>query len=178
MRIWEKYRSFIELLLFKDDRQNERSLDYWRNKLFIKTIIFFLPLSFFVYVPAIILSVQNKVWGILIIDTLAYFLLLVFILNRRIDIQIKKNLFVYILYFLALGLLIFMGNYGPGMLYLLAVSIFASLIQGKKAGKITFFLNLGVYLGIIFISLEKWVNYPIFGDYSAASWAAVGINMV
>ncbi|MFW5820696.1 MAG: sensor histidine kinase [Bacteroidota bacterium] len=178
MRIWEKYRSFIELLLFKDEIQNHGGLDYWRNRLFFKTVLIFFPLSFFVYVPAIILSIQNEVWSVLVIDTIAYFALLIFILYRRISVRIKKILFIYVLYFLALGLLIFMGNYGPGMLYLLAVSIFASLIHGKNAGRITFFMNSAVYLVIIFLSLEGWVNYSIFGDYSAASWAAVGINMI
>ncbi|MFW5819755.1 MAG: sensor histidine kinase [Bacteroidota bacterium] len=157
---------------------DELDLEYWRNKLFFKTILIFLPLSIIAYIPAFILCVKTQLWSLLIMDTLAYIALLYFILKPKLNIRIKKILFICILYLLAAGLLAFMGNYGPGMLYLLAVSVFSTLILGKKAGSFTLLLNGILYIAIIFLSSDGWFNYVFFGDYTPVTWAAVGVNLL
>ena len=178
MLSWERYRNYVGKLIRIDQDIDEFDLEYWRNKLFFKTILIFFFLFLLVYIPSMIISIITRVFPIAVIDTVAFFSLLYFILSPGISINVKKNFFIYILYLLAVGLLIFMGNYGPGMLYMLAVSIFSTLILGKKAGRLTLYLNIVVYLAIILISTDSWFNYDIFGDYRPVSWAAVGINLL
>lgn len=178
MLIWERYRNYIGKLIRIDQDLDEFNLEYWRNKLFFKTILIFLPLSLLAYIPAMILSIKTKLFPIAVIDTVAYLSLLFLILKGNVSLKLKKNFFVLILYFLAVGLLIFMGNFGPGILYMLAVSIFSTLILGKKAGQFTLLLNCLVYVAIIFISVDSWFNYELFGKYTPVTWAAVGINLL
>ncbi len=178
MLIWERYRNYIGKLIRIDQDLDEFNLEYWRNKLFLKTILIFLPLSLLAYIPAMIMSVKTGVFPIAVIDTVAYFSLLYLIFYGNISLKLKKIFFIYILYLLAVGLLFFMGNFGPGMLYMLAVSLFSTLILGKKAGQFTLILNCLVYVAIIFISVDTWFNYDIFGNYTPVTWAAVGINLL
>ncbi len=178
MKIWEKYNEFVRNLILQNKSERGLSLEYWRNRLFYNTLLIFFPISVLAYIPAMIVSIKTQLWSVAVIDTVAFFSLLTVILNRNITLRFKKNFFIYVLYFLALGLLIFMGNYGPGMLYLLAVSIFSLLILGRKAGMFTFFLNTFVYLLIILVSFSEVLPYNYFGDYKPVTWTVVGINLV
>ncbi|WP_114751011.1 sensor histidine kinase [Pleomorphovibrio marinus] len=177
MNLWQRYQSAL-LSKFQGLSPHEKGLEFWRDYLFIATITYILPLSLIALIPGIIISIHEEFYTIAFFDIFACLGLLVIAFNRKLDIQIKKVLFVSIVYALAFVLLTTLGSFGPGLVYLLAVSVFMVIIFPYKYAFISIWINIAfcILYGII-IYTEVFEIHRV-DENMLLSWFAISSNLI
>ena len=90
----------------------------------------------------------------------------------------RKVMFNGILYLTSTALLIYLGSVGPGLLYLLGITVFVVLSLDKKYGYISVLLNAFVCITAgVFIYFFDY-DFMLFNEYELGSWIAVSSNLV
>ncbi len=177
MKIWKSYEKYISGN-FWDLNSKETGLPYWRDYLFVTTITYIIPFSLIALIPGIIASLLAGFYAILVFDVLAVILLAFIAFNRSIPILWKKILFISIVYIFAIIIFQALGSFGPGLVYLLAVSIFMIIIFPDE------FAFLSVVINLVFCTLYGINIYFNFFAVHASdenyfiSWIAISSNLI
>lgn len=141
-------------------------------------MIYLLPLSFIAIVPGVIMSMVGGPVLLGIFDICVPFLIAFISLAPGLSVSIRKALFIGVLYFTAIILLYFLGSFGPGLLYLLAVTIFTILIFPKRAASWSVLIN-AIICFVFGIAIDyKIIDSPLIPQYSVGSWIAVSSNVI
>lgn len=117
-------------------------------------------------------------YAILIFDLIAVISLMLIAFNSTIPIGWKKVLFIIIVYVFAIIIFNALGSFGPGLVYLLAVSIFMIIIFPDNIA----FLSVGINL--VFCTLYGVNIYFKFfavhpsDEYYLVSWIAISSNLI
>lgn len=156
----------------------QNGLPYWQNRLFGSILIFFLPVSLLAVIPGIIMSIVSDAYFLAASDFLLVLLLAFITFKKNLSITIRKASFILVIYACAIVLLYFLGSYGPGLLYLMAVTIFTILIFERRIAYWTVVIN--VLICVLFglsIYLQK-INSVIVTQHSIGAWIAISSNLL
>lgn len=177
MGIWKNYYDAVEKN-FPELGARFSSMGYWRDYLFFITVVYVLPLCFVAIIPGIFASISAEIYEIIIFDCVTVVLLSIIAFNRKVPIRIKKSIFLGLVYVFAVILFKNLGSYGPGLMYLLAVSIFSIFIFPDRFAFYTLGLNTlfcTVYGAYIYYDSESLH----FSDRDQLlSWFAVSSNFI
>lgn len=175
--IWSRYRSAIYRNCSVSEGESSE-VAYWRNHLFASTLIYLLPFSLIALLPGLYISWTNEFYLVFWLDLAAVAGLVAVALWPGIPVIRRKWIFVSILYAISAGLLYFLGTYGPGMLYLFAVTIFIIFIFERPVAVGAVLLNtlLCIILGIAIH--YQWMEGRLTLQYDPGSWIAVSSNLV
>lgn len=173
MHIWEKYKALVYRNC-TSSLEEQNGLPYWRNELFANILIYLLPLGVLALIPGIIMSVQGKLLGLAVLDFMVVAVAALITFIKHVSVKLRKVAFISILYILAITLLYFLGSFGPGLLYLLSITVFTVMIFSQKAGYFTVAINtiICIVFGVIHTG---GVAMP---QYSIGSWIAISINLL
>lgn len=175
--VWKSYRNTI----YKNcttARTATGALEFWRNNLFATTLLYLLPLSLIAFIPGIYAAYIEGLTFLLLADFIAICCLLTIAFVQGIKIYTRKLIFCIALYQVSLALLFYLGTFGPGLLYLLAISVFVVLIFEKKYGIGVVVLNTLVCVVFAFASYFQWWEITIYTAYNLQNWVAVSSNLV
>lgn len=175
--MWKSYKSTITNNCTNPICDSTESV-YWQNKLFAASIIYILPLSFIAIIPGVYMSYKAGLIGMIVIDFLAIGMLFFVGFVPGVSVFSRKILFNGVLYITSLMLLLYLGLMGPGLLYLLAVTIFIVLTLHKTYGYIAVGLNLLICIGIAFWIYTANSTFGIAEEQNLGAWIAVSSNLV
>ncbi|MBT6337841.1 MAG: hypothetical protein HOJ48_00945, partial [Desulfobacula sp.] len=146
-------------------------LTLWRER--ITFILFFLAvvLGPFALIPSLILSYNEELWGVFILDSAAYLIILVVFFSKKFSLKHKTWIIFFIFYLLGVLLLSMLGFQGAGYIWLFGASLIVGAMLGLKAAGIALFMNflslvsIGIYIAVgspewafnIKNMIEKWV---------------------
>ncbi len=141
-------------------------------------MIYLFPLSFIAVIPGVIMSFIGGAIPLGIADVFILIFIAVIALMPGIAIHIRKTFFVILIYLSAAILLYFLGSFGPGLLYLLIVTIFIILIFPQKYA----FWSVGINF-LICVLFGVAVHYNVIDHtlvplYSVGSWIAISSNVI
>ena len=153
-------------------------LPYWQNRLFASILTYLLPLSLLAIIPGIIMSVIQGVYFLGIYDACVLFFLLFISFTRGLSITFRKGTFIFILYLTASILLYYLGSFGPGLLYLLAITIFTTIIFNRRIAYWSVLLNTFICLLFGLAIHYKMIGGPLVSNYTTGSWIAVSSNLI
>ncbi len=177
-RAWKKYRYHVFSTCLETGKIKD-PLNYWRDYLFVTTLLFIIPLCLITLIPGIYLSYITSLNGLIVADGIAIAGLLLITHLPGIRLIIRKWLFIGITYGIGIVLIYYLGNFGPGLLYLLAISVFMILVLPGKSRWISLYLNLASCL--IFGWLIQEGN-PFQSQYAASvdikTWVAISTNLI
>jgi len=176
-KLADNYTKRIILNCVGDDGE-DRGLAYWQNRLFASIMIYLLPLSLLAIIPGIIMSILGGAIFLAVFDSLIIFLLAFITFNSTLSVTIRKSIFIFVIYMSAVILLYFLGSYGPGLLYLMSVTVFSALIFKKSIAYLSVAINILIcfFFGIA-IYFNK-LSAPILTQHSIGSWVAVTSNLI
>lgn len=120
----------------------------------------------------------NDLTGLMIVDVIAIISVLSVAFVPRLSVFQKKIIFNGILYLLSATLLLYLGSHGPGLLYLLATTIFTVLSLDKIYGYILFALNILICIVIGLILHFNVGTFEIMTQYQLDTWIAVSTNLI
>ncbi|MCD6068150.1 MAG: hypothetical protein K0S33_2976 [Bacteroidetes bacterium] len=174
---WNIYQKYVRGNLLPPNESSEKSISYWRNEMFFRALIYFTPLSIIALIPGVYMSFANNATVVGIVDLLAFFSLIVILVNRRMSINTRKLVFISVFYMLSIVLIYYIGKAGPGLLFLLAITLFSSIIYSYSAGYYSAWANTFICFAFGMLNFFG-ADIPVVNDYSLGTWIAVTSNLV
>ena len=97
--------------------------------------------------------------------------------NRKLTLWGRKIIFISCLYCFSTALLYYLSGFGPGMLYLLAITVTTTVIFSLEAAYYSVLANL--IICVIFGLLIYFdFNSTFFKNYTVGFWIAVSSNLI
>lgn len=115
---------------------------------------------------------------LLITDLLAAIAMVVVAFLPGLSVKFRKILLTIALYMVSVVLLYELGMYGPGLLYLLVITIFAALIFEYRYALASVFANLLICVAFGVIIYLDWGSSQVVMQYDMDSWIAVSSNLL
>ena len=100
------------------------------------------------YIPSIVLSITEKLWTIAAVDTAAYGFLIYIFLSKNLSVKFRSFSIMGLGYLLGSFLLLEVGPYGAGYLWLFVVPILASILCNIKTALFSILLDVLTMLAI------------------------------
>ncbi len=131
-----------------------------------------------VLIPSLYASFKNNLTSVAIIDITVYILLLILCTVRSIPFRWRVNGVLVVFYFLGIGLIIIIGPYGAGFIWLFSFPILGGILLGLKSAVISSVANLFsvILLGIAIYC--NWFSDFLFRDFDLEGWIAVSANFI
>lgn len=175
--LWDKYRSAIYANCMLSE-YTQKGLSYWRDYLFATLILWLLPLLAIVVIPGIVMSAKSGFLFLIAYDLFAIILILIAAFLPGNKVFWRKMTFSTLLYGLALLLLFYLGSFGPGLIYLFAVTIFAVLILPGRYGFATAIINTVVCILFGVAIYSGFSPDMMQAEHTLGTWIAVSSNLV
>lgn len=174
---WAIYKKHVQDVVLKNETSSPGEVSYWRNAVFCNILTYLTPLSLIALVPSVTMAFVNGVAVIGLADLFAFSTIVLITIGPDIKLEIRKAIFIGILFCLSVTLLYFLPLPAPGLLFALAVTILSSLIYSSKAAYLSAWANTLVCLFfalLIYFGMES----PISSVYGFGSWVAISSNLV
>lgn len=179
MNLWDSYKKTVRSRLYvPDEAGRQEGVAFWRDRLFYYMALYMVPLSFLALVPGVFMSLISDVPLLAVVDLVAMVLLAFLALGKGMALATRKLIFIGIFYVLSVVLLIYLGSFGPGLLYLFAITVFVTLIYSVRMGYITVAVNLCLCAAFGVLIHFRLIHSPLVEAYDIGSWIAVSSNEI
>lgn len=177
-RWWEVYKAYIESVTEGTLPFDVKDINYWRNRLFKNFIIYALPVSLLALIPAIVIGIEEAHPYTIGFDILIVITISCVSLNRNLKLSLRKASVMLLFYLFAVVVIADLGSIGPGILFLLAITVLSTLIFSVKMGYISVLLHLFTTFIFGLIIQYQWFPIPLSQQYTLGSWAAYCANLL
>ncbi len=174
---WNSYRGAV-ILNCMDNNADPTSLSYWQNYLFASSILYIIPLSLISLIPGVYMAYITGLKGMLFMDLVIVGSITGVAFIPDISVFARKLWFNGAMYFTSIILLLYLGSLGPGLLYLLGITIFIVLSLDRIYAYISVVLNVFISAGIGFVIYMGYEFFWILNEYDLGSWIAVSSNLI
>ncbi|WP_339902703.1 ATP-binding protein, partial [uncultured Cyclobacterium sp.] len=149
------------------------------DRLFISGIAFLLPFCLIGLIPGLIMSYINDFLPLFIFDSIAFIVSVMVALVPKIPLIVRKWAIFMVFYGVGAVLIFFIGNYGPGLMYLLAVSILMILFLPNNQAYTSFYFNLATCIIFsLLIHFKLISNLPNLPHIDLVHWITVSSNLI
>ena|ERR1035437_1796383 len=154
------------------------TIPYWRQTIIYYFSASILYIGILALIGSIYASITTKLYHIAVFDLLIYLIICYCYLSKRISFRLKSMIIIILSYILGIVLLIVVGPYGAGLLWLFVFPVFAGILEGFSLSCIALLINF-ITLSLYTIALYSDVlhNYH-FEVYNKESWLATFINFM
>lgn len=177
MNIWQVYKTTI-IKNCSGNSAQLHGLPYWSNRLFATMMLYLFPLFLFALVPGVYMSIVTNLYNLAFFDVFIVISIAASALLPGLSIRVRKAWFIGLLYTLAIGLLYYLGWYGPGLVYLLAITLFCLLIFHGEYPFFTVYVNTAICISVGICIHFHLLKNGISLQYTLGSWVAVSVNLV
>ncbi|MGD9251562.1 MAG: hypothetical protein PVG19_10085, partial [Desulfobacterales bacterium] len=154
------------------------SLQYWRERILGVIYLSVAGLGGVAYLPSVYLSLKEQIWWLAIFNTLGYAWFLVAACFRRIGFKAKAAVLLLFIYALGVALLIQLGPFAAGPIWLFVFPVMAGLLFGMQTALICLVLNgltvfgFGVLIALDIHALE------FMPPNMVTKWWVIGANFL
>jgi len=173
----DQIQTFVENAT-RDEGIDVDDIHYWRSKLFSNFIAFLLSVCLIGLIPGVIVAFQYGYTFIGFYAVIAVLSTALVSLNDKINLQGRKYFVFAMSYSVGVILVIGLGQYGIGILYLLALSIFVTLTFSRFCAYCSVTFNFVLCVFCAFIIHYKLFNSPLLKEYDLNLWLAVSSNLI
>lgn len=177
-RYWWKVKSLIERAILKNADPSEEEHVFWRKKLFTNMISYGFIVSTVGFVSSMTFGIFAGNTIVQWFNVIFVFALLSIIFNKRLMIQTRKIIALFLLYVLAVVYIAVLGSEGPGVLYLIIITIFSAMIFPRPAAYWLVGLNVVICAGFGAVIQYKLFNSPLVESYDLPLWASYSGNLI
>lgn len=157
---------------------NINTLAYWSDVVFAKTVFILVPLSLLAIVPAIVICLQIENYSILWFNGFCLLTLVFVGYVPSLPVQSRKIILILLLFLTAFVLLKELGNFGPGLAYLLSGTVFSLLLFPGKKTFAPFILTLVFCVIYGFLIHYDVVEIQANHEDHVMEWIAVSSNVL
>ncbi len=153
-------------------------LPYWQEKILLYLMLIFMIFVPISYIPSVILAIKVELWTIVIIDTVGYGFLIYLFLNKRLSVIFRVSSILLISYLIGVVLLLIVGPFGAGYLWLFFVPILASIFLSARVSLIAVFINLLTLIGLGIAYSNGYANEIALTEFNLQSWFVISANFI
>lgn len=176
---WRKY-STILFLSYGKQNGFQSDLDRKKDNIFKYVLSILLPLSTVAFIPGIIYSFHVDLPFLGFADIIALSVLIILTLPIRMPLFVRKVVFIWIAYFIAIAAIWYVGLLGPGLILLLAACLFGVVFFPNKHAIYFAHLNLGIlilFAFLLYLDVFNWRDF-ILRKHILEEWVAVCGNLI
>jgi len=154
------------------------SLTYWRVRILFAIVLTGLLIGIFALVPSVALAINNKLWGLLLFDVLAWPVCTIVLLSPRLRYEIRAVIALLFFYVLGLVIIIHVGPLSGGPMWLFTFAVLVGVLLGFKSAVIALTVN-AITLTIISWLISAGIfgqTFPLFSSMEAM--IAAGTNFM
>ena len=152
---------------------------YWREKIFYYILTGAMIFGIIVLVPSILSCLKDELYVQIVIDIIIAASVVYLLFEKKIPYPTKSSLFLIILYGLGIPLLLKGNSYATGgFIYLVCISIVASICKSTKAGVISIIQNFVIIFIIAYVSYNNIAIIPSLNSYDILDWTTLGANLL
>lgn len=178
-RLWVKYRRYVESVTGQHVTAPVRDIVYWRDRMFSNFILYALPISSISLLPAVPIGILEGHPYLILFDVLIAFSIGWVGLNRSIRLKRRKLIVTALFYAFALVTTANLGSYGPGVMYLMATTVFSTLILSARHGYASVLLHLISCLFFALVIHFELFDTPLIAQYgNLGSWLTFSSNLI
>lgn len=153
-------------------------IQQWKDKVLHTLLYILLIFGAVAYIPSLIASLQDNLIAVAVIDTFAYGMVVILFFAKRLGYIIRTIAISLIMFILGILLIIVLGPFGAGPLWLFAFPIIACLLLSKQAGYLAVWINLTATIALGFFIDSQWLADFKFKEFSLISWAILSVNLI
>jgi PAS domain S-box-containing protein len=176
--IWLKYEQLVKSRSWIGTSQNQSELAKWKDHLFIQFLIYCFPVCLIAVIPCVYVSLTHGYIVLGLFDGFCFLLTAIITFSGNLTLQIKKAALITMFYALAVFLIASLGYIGPGIFYLLGITIFVALFFPIRLAYLSILFNATI---LVFFALEIQLKlFPLLlnQQYTLAAWFAFSSNLI
>jgi len=178
IHLWFNYKAFVRDATIGNSGIKTESINFWREKLFTNFITYLLPFCLFAIIPGVWISITENYYLLAGFYILATAFTTFVALNRRWNLPLRKAFVFLMIYALSIMLMLYLGMFGLGMIYLLALSVLVTLLLPKKLAYWSIALNLLVCICCVILYRMGLLQARIARPYHLGVWIAIVSNLI
>jgi PAS domain S-box-containing protein len=175
---WQSYKHFMEGALNGQPVSTIKDISYWQQQLFTNCLLYSLPISLFAIIPSAIIAYGQGQIFIAVMDVVSISVVMLVSFSKRLTIVQKKAFVMFLLTLIAVLVTALMGAFGIGAIYLMAVSVFVSLLFSTWVAYWSVVVNVLIYSAFSFVIYFKLFNSPLIARYTFDIWVAYVLNFI
>ena len=168
----------IEQAVLRNSDPSEEEHVFWRKRLFRNVISYGFVISIVAFVSSVTFGFFAGNTIVQWFNVVFVFALLSIIFNKKIMIHTRKILALFLLYVLAIIYIAVLGSEGPGVLYLIIITIFSAMIFPRPAAYWLVGLNVLICAGFGAVIQYKLFESPLLQSYDLPLWASYSGNLI
>ena len=175
---WWRLQRLIEQAVLRNSDPSEEEHVFWRKRLFRNVISYGFVISIVAFVSSVTFGFFAGNTIVQWFNVVFVFALLSIIFNKKIMIHTRKILALFLLYVLAIIYIAVLGSEGPGVLYLIIITIFSAMIFPRPAAYWLVGLNVLICAGFGAVIQYKLFESPLLQSYDLPLWASYSGNLI
>jgi len=176
--LWWRAKSLLERAVLRNADPSEDEHVFWRKKLFRNMITYGLIVSIVAFVSSMTFGIFAGSTVVQWFNIVFGFALLYILFNKKIMIQTRKILALFLLYVLAVVYIAVLGSEGPGVLYLIIITIFCAMIFPRPVAYWLVGLNVIICAAFGAVIQYKLFDSPLLESYDLPLWASYSGNLI
>lgn len=153
-------------------------LPYWREKILNYLLLTLMIFALLAYIPSVILSITENFWTIAVLDTLVYAVVIYIFFSPRLSVRLRSMPLLFASYILGVFLLVIVGPYGAGYLWMFVVPIIAAILIEQRIAYFSVALNAATLTVLGLLYHHGVIRYRAAFDFSIGSWLAISSNFL
>ena len=153
-------------------------LTQWRERILMALCLTGAVVGLIPLVTSLILSYREGLWLLIGLDIGAYGATVLILAARNAPLKYRVGLALLVFYLLGVILLVDLGAFGAGYIWLFGASVMAAAMLGLRAAVLSLFLNLATLMGIgvlIVFGIPEWAGRM---ENAAAVWLIMITNFM
>jgi signal transduction histidine kinase len=177
-RLISRYNRIFRKQFHPEQGEEASPLELWQANFFSEIMYILVPLSIVMFLPSVYMCLVDGLYFLAVADSLTVMAIQWVFFSRKLSLQQRKRILIISLYLLGLILLYYLGWVGPGLVYLLAFSLFSTLVFSKKAGYVTWLMNSVIFILLAFLQEVGVLENAFFFGLDPVRILIIGMNYV
>ena len=166
-------RRTIPLGLTSDD-----GIRYWQERLLLVFVFVGAVFGFFVYLPSVALSIKENLWSVAVADTIIYAWTVILFFRRSIPFAVRAVTVSLIGYILGMVLLLTIGPFGGGAVWLFAFPVIVAILLGFRMSLIALAIKAVTLISIGLLLQFGYMEWDYSTTNPVEKWVVIGLNFL
>lgn len=175
---WFNYKNYVRESTYVDHSIGSRRIVYWKEKLFTNFITYLIPFCLVAIIPGTWIAIIEGYYAFAFFCLIAAIATGFMVLKKSWNLLVRKILVFLMIYALSLILMLYLGMFGLGMTYLLALGVLVALLLPRKLAYWAIAINLLVCVGCVVLRKLNLLEIRVAGPYNVGIWIALIANLI
>ncbi|MBU2648288.1 PAS domain S-box protein [bacterium] len=178
MAFFQRLQTLVNRWTIPKDITDDGSIRYWQERIVFSFLLVGLILGFMVLIPSVWLSIKEDLWTVAGIDIAIYLWVVILFFKRTISFIVRAASIIIMSYVLGMVLLIVIGPFGGGPVWLFFFPIITALLADYRISILSLLVNVLTLVGLAMLIYFGWINWEFATENPVEKWIVIGLNFL